>query len=237
MLYIEESHMDSAPPDNPPLGDSSLTYAEAVSIQARLRERLITIPPSGPIRVVAGADVAFSEKNLAVAGIVAFTWPDLDLIDIAVASMKVTFPYIPGLLSFREVPVVAKAFSRLSVRPDVLFCDGQGTAHPRGFGFACHVGVVLDIPTIGAAKSRLVGDADDPAPERGSSTPLVYKGLTVGRLVRTRDRVKPLYISPGHRMDTDTAVRMVLAACRGYRLPEPTRQADILVAKAKKLFV
>jgi len=222
-------------PDDTSLGNSGLTYPAAVSIQTHLRERLILVPPTGPIRIVAGADVAFPSDDTAVAGIVAFTWPDLDLIDIAVASMEVTFPYIPGLLSFREVPVISKAFRRLSVRPDVLFCDGQGIAHPRGIGFACHVGIVLDVATIGCAKSRLVGEAEDPAPERGSSTPLTYKGQLVGRLVRTRDRVKPLYISPGHRMDIPTAVDMVLAACRSYRLPEPTRQADILVAKAKKL--
>jgi deoxyribonuclease V len=222
-------------PDSTPLGRSGLTYGAAVGIQERLRSRLILQAPREPIRTVGGADVAFIRDDLAVAGILVFTWPDLEVIDISVTTHEVDFPYVPGLLSFREVPVIKAAFGRLSVRPDILFCDGQGTAHPRRFGFACHVGVTLGVPTIGVAKSRLVGEAGELGRARGSSTDLLDKGEVIGKVLRTRDGVRPLFVSPGHLMDMETAVRMVLAAGRGYRVPEPTRQADQLVAKAKKV--
>jgi deoxyribonuclease V len=220
--------------ESAPLGNSGITYREAIAIQERLRARLVLEAPDTPVRTVGGADVAFIGETLAVAGVIVFAWPDLDVVDISVATREVDFPYVPGLLSFREVPVITAAFRKLSVRPDVLFCDGQGTAHPRRFGFACHVGVTLAVPTIGVAKSRLIGEAREPGACRGASTALMDRGELIGRVLRTRDGVKPLYISPGHLMDMPTAVRMVLAAGRGFRLPEPTRQADQLVARAKR---
>lgn len=215
-------------------GGSGLSYEAAVSLQEDLRARLTDAPPASPVRLVAGADVAFVDRKTAVAGILCFTWPDLHVVDVAVAHEEVTFPYVPGLLSFREVPVISRAFSRLSVRPDVIFCDGQGFAHPRRLGLACHLGIELDVATIGCAKSRLVGTAGEPDSTRASRSPLTDGSEVIGCVLRTRDNVKPLYISRGHRMDLETAVSMVLEAGRGYRLPEPTRRADRLVAKAKK---
>ncbi len=217
------------------IGESGITYQEAVRTQERLRESLSSTPPAGPVRIVAGADVAFVDDRTAVAAFLAFTWPDLALVDLAVALAPVTFPYVPGLLSFREVPALASAWKRLSARPDVLFCDAQGIAHPRRMGLAAHLGIVLGVPTIGCAKSRLVGEAGEPGPERGSRAALVHEGETIGCVLRTRDAVRPLYVSPGHMMDMETAIEMVLGAGRGYRLPEPTRQADALVGQARRL--
>jgi deoxyribonuclease V len=214
---------------------SGLSYSAAVEMQEHLRGRLSAIPPRSPVRTVAGADVAFADAQTAVAGFLVFTWPGLAVVDMAIASRDVTFPYIPGLLSFREVPVLAQAFARLSARPDVIFCDGQGTAHPRGMGLACHLGLTLAVPTIGVAKSRLCGRASEPGHKRGSAAPLVLEGRIVGSVLRTKDGVKPLFVSPGHMMNLETAVDMVLAAGRGYRLPEPTRQADALVGKARRI--
>lgn len=212
----------------------ALTYSRAVEIQNALRARLIFKPPSRPVHLVGGADVGFADRNeTAIAGIVLFSWPGLDVVDVAVAKSPTAFPYIPGLLSFREIPPLLAAFSRLSARPDLLFCDGQGLAHPRRLGLACHLGLILDMPTIGCAKSVLVGKFEEPASKRGSRSAMTDQAETVGTALRTRDNVRPLYVSPGHLMDIDTAVRFVLAAGRGYRLPEPTRHAHNLVARAK----
>ena len=211
------------------------SYAEAVEMQMALRSRLVTSFPGNPVRTVAGADVAFMGKDLAVAGVVLLSWPPLELVDIAIAVRRVDFPYIPGLLSFREIPVLLEAFRRLSRLPDVVFCDGQGRAHPRRFGLACHLGVILGVPTIGCAKSVLVGEYDIPGQTRGSHTALIHKGEEVGNVLRTRDRVEPMYISAGHMMDLGTAVEMALAAGRGFRVPEPTRRAHTLVAETKSL--
>ena len=211
-------------------------YAEAVEVQLALRSRLVTSFPNSPVRTVAGADVAFSGNGrLALGGVLVFSWPELEVLDVSLVAEDVPFPYIPGLLSFREVPVLLTAFEGLDVRPDVVFCDGQGRAHPRRFGFACHLGVVLGLPTIGCAKSVLVGEFSGLAPRLGATAPLVDKGEEVGRAVRTRARVEPMYISAGHMMDLDTAVKMVLAAGRGFRVPEPTRLAHTLLAETKRL--
>jgi deoxyribonuclease V len=225
------------PHANEALEDATASsYAEAVGKQEVLRSCLISSFPCRIIRTVAGADVAFDKKGkLAIGAVALFTWPELELVDMSLAMREVTFPYIPGLLSFREIPVLLDAFSRLVRRPDVVFCDGQGRAHPRRFGFACHLGVVLDLPTIGCAKSVLVGEHEPVGCVRGSSSALVHEGEEVGRAVRTRNGVEPMYISPGHLMDLETAVELVLEAGRGYRLPEPTRRAHGLVTQAKSL--
>jgi len=217
-------------------GDSNLTYAKAVSIQKHLRAALELKPPEGRIRRVAGADVGFTKDGQhAIAGFVLFSWGDLEVVDVALASRKVDFPYIPGLLSFREIPVLVAAYRRLEASPDVIFCDGQGLAHPRRFGLASHLGVLLSKPTIGCAKSVLVGTFKEPGARRGSRTNMTDEDECVGCALRTRDNVREMYISPGHMMDTPTAARLVLEAGRGYRLPEPTRAAHNLVARAKEI--
>ena len=186
-------------------------------------------------RYVAGADIAYSKQEDALfAAVVVLEYPASRQVVSRWASGNATFPYIPGLLSFREIPLLLRVFAELAITPDVLICDGQGLAHPRGFGLACHVGLLLDIPAIGCAKSRLVGEYEEPAPHSGSRCPLTYKDQVVGSVVRTRENVKPVFVSPGHKVDVDTAVRIVLGTCRGYRLPEPTRLAHLLSQRAKK---
>jgi len=218
------------------LGSSGLTYADAVEIQQNLRSRVLLDPPGGRPSLVAGADVAFDKgRGVAVAGFVAFSWPDLEVVDVAAAAAPLAFPYVPGLLSFREIPALAAAYRRLAGRPEVIFCDGQGIAHPRRCGLASHLGVVLDTPTVGCAKSVLVGEFAEPAAERGARSDLIDDGEVVGAALRTRDGVKPVYVSPGHMMDLETAVALVLEAGRGYRLPEPTRAAHNLVTRVKSL--
>ena len=177
------------------------------------------------VRRVAGCDCAIRESEI-FAAVVVLDARTRRVIETAGARLPLRFPYVPGLLSFREVPALAEALGRLRRRPDAVLCDGQGRAHPRRFGLACHLGLLLDLPSVGVAKSRLVGDAKEPGPKRGASTRILHEGELVGRLLRTRDRVRPLYISVGHRITLDDAVALVLRMGGGYRLPEPTRLAD-----------
>jgi deoxyribonuclease V len=156
-------------------------------------------------------------------------------VEYAIATRPATFPYIPGLLSFREGPVILDAMNKLSAAPDLLIFDGQGVAHPRRLGIASHIGLLLDLPSIGCAKSRLCGQHEEPGLERGSHVPLMDKGETIGSVVRTRSGVKPVFVSVGHRLDLRTSVEYVLACCRGYRLPETTRRAH-LMASSKAQF-
>jgi len=180
-------------------------------------------------RVIAGLDVAFPERGrTARAAAVVMRLPQLDELERACAEAPVTFPYVPGLLSFREAPVLIQALQRLRSPPELLLCDGQGIAHPRRFGLACHLGVVTGLPAIGAAKSRLIGEYKPPGRERGARSPLCRDGEPVGAVLRTRTGVRPLFVSPGHRVGIDTAVDLVLECGGGYRLPEPTRRADKL---------
>lgn len=203
---------------------------EAIRIQEELRKKLRLKPPKTPFKTVAGADVSYSrtDENLFAAFLI-FSYPDLNLLESASARGRGSFPYIPGLLSFREAPILLKAFSKLERRPDVILIDGQGIAHPRSMGIAAHLGLLLNLPSIGCAKSRLFGKETEPGLEKGSFAPLLEGERTVGMIVRTRAGVKPVYVSPGHRMDMQGSVRMVLSLCRGYRVPEPLRQAHILV--------
>jgi len=158
----------------------------------------------------------------------------LTFLESAAARGRAPFPYIPGLLTFREAPILIRAFSRLKTKPDLILIDGQGIAHPRSMGIAAHLGLLLDIPSIGCAKSRLCGTGAEPAQERGSIAPLMEEGRTVGMIARTRTGVKPVYVSPGHRMDLKTSVKMVLYLCRGYRIPEPLRRAHLLVNQLRE---
>jgi deoxyribonuclease V len=204
--------------------------AEAVQIQEKLRKRLRLRPPRTPVKTVAAGDVAYSrEDDMTYAAFLLFTYPELIPLESAPAKGRASFPYIPGLLTFREAPVLLKAFSGLKTRPDLILIDGQGIAHPRLMGIAAHIGLILNLPTIGCAKSRLIGTHEEPALDRGETVPLIVGERTAGMVLRTRAGVKPVYVSPGHKMDMETSVKIVLSLCRGYRIPEPLRQAHIFV--------
>ena len=207
------------------------TVEEAIAIQNQLQSEVITEDQLPEVRYVAGVDMGFEEDYaISRAAVVVLSFPDLQLVEQAIARRPTTFPYIPGFLSFREVPAVMDALEKVSTTPDVILCDGQGIAHPRRFGLACHLGVLIDIPTIGVAKSLLIGKHDELPPEKGSWQPLRYKGETVGVVLRSRTGVKPLYVSSGHRISLPTAIDYVLRCTPKYRLPETTRLADKLAS-------
>ena len=207
------------------------TVEEAIAIQNQLQPEVITEDQLPEVRYVAGVDLGFEEDYaISRAAVVVLSFPDLQLVEQAIARRPTTFPYIPGFLSFREVPAIMDALEKVSTTPDLILCDGQGIAHPRRFGLACHLGVLIDIPTIGVAKSLLVGKHDELPPEKGSWQPLRYRGETVGVVLRSRTGVKPLYVSSGHRISLPTAIDYVLRCTPKYRLPETTRLADKLAS-------
>ena len=186
------------------------------------------------LKWVAGADVAFPQGGkLCLAGIVVLTFPELEIVEKVYATAPLKLPYVPGFLSFREAPAVFRAMKKLKRTPDVLLVDGQGLAHPRRFGLACHLGVGLGLPTIGCGKSRLIGEHEDVGQEKGAYGPLTHQGEIVGSVLRSRTRVKCIYISIGHLVTLESAVKMVLACCPRYRVPEPTRQADKWVSQRR----
>ncbi len=208
----------------------NVTPQKAIGVQEELRKRLRLRPPKAPFKTIAAADASYSlAGDRFYAGFLLFSYPSLNLMETASACGRVSFPYIPGLLTFREAPMLLKAFSKLKTRPGLVLMDGQGIAHPRSMGIAAHLGILLDLPTIGCAKSRLFGEEAEPGPDQGSCVLLCQEGRTVGMIVRTRTGVKPVYVSPGHKMDLDTSVEIILSLCRGYRIPEPLRQAHIFV--------
>ncbi len=196
-----------------------------MAIQRRLAPRVIRENAFGEVRRVAGVDAGFPAPDVTRAAIAVLSYPDLELLDVAVVEQPTRFPYVPGLLSFREAPAILEAFAKLRLKPDLLIVDGQGIAHQRRLGIASHLGLWLDIPTIGSAKSLLVGRHGPLGDERGATAPILDRGEVVGAAVRTRPGVKPLYVSIGHRVDLPTAVRLVLSCATRYRLPEPQRQA------------
>jgi deoxyribonuclease V len=201
---------------------------EARAIQQRLVSEVGETPLPDKVETVAGIDVSIRD-DMAQAAVVVLRLPDLEVIEEAIHRCEVPFPYVPGLLSFRETPPVLPALEQLSVVPDVLITDSHGRAHPRRFGFACHLGVLLDRPTLGVAKSILVGEPQGPlGTEKGSATPLVEEGETVGAVLRTRTDVNPVYVSVGHRCTLDDAVALTLNCSPRYKIPEPTRQAHTL---------
>jgi deoxyribonuclease V len=211
------------------------SFEQAIALQASLRERLRFCPIKEPVRLVAGTDVAYSRPTHRMyAAVVVLALPGFDVVETVRAVRRARFPYIPGLFSFREVPPLLAALRRLRCRPDVFLCDGQGLAHPRRFGLACHLGLLLDRPTVGCAKSLLVGEHSPLALPRGATAPLVDRGETVGASVRTRDGVRPVYVSAGHLSDLDSAVRLVLRTVGRYRLPEPTRLAHQATAALQR---
>jgi deoxyribonuclease V len=201
---------------------------EAIAIQRRLRAHLSlrNTVSLDTLKTIAGVDASYKDNGLAV--VIVFSFPDLHMLDQAIVSRPSTFPYIPGLLSFREAPLVVDAMRKLTIQPELLMADGQGYAHPRRLGLASHLGVYLDLPSIGCAKSRLIGRYTEPGPNIGDRSPLTDRGETIGTVLRSKPRTNPLFISAGHKIDLDTAVAVVLACLRGYRLPEPTRLADKL---------
>jgi deoxyribonuclease V len=204
-------------------------------LQRELAARVQVCPLPPGARWVAGLDAAFSRDGAyCLAGVVVFDLLEHRVIEQQWAQRRAGFPYVPGFLSFREAPALLAALRRVVHPVDVLMCDGQGLAHPRRLGIACHVGLFCEMPSLGCAKSRLVGEHGAVALRRGSSAPLFDRGECVGDVVRTRDGVRPVYVSPGHRLDRAAARSLVLAGYGGYRLPEPTRQADRYVARLKR---
>ena len=204
---------------------------EAVGIQKALQSHVNLTDDFGEIKTVAGVDVGFEKNNsVTIAATAVLNFDTLEVVETAVARHPTTFPYIPGLLSFREIPAVLEAMLKLNEEPDLLLCDGQGIAHPRRFGIAAHLGLLLDLPAIGVAKSRLTGTHDEVPLEKGSFVPLMDRGEQIGVVLRTRTNVKPLYISPGHRVSIDTAHQLVMQCVTKYRLPETTRHAHRLAS-------
>ncbi|MEE9524017.1 MAG: deoxyribonuclease V [Thermodesulfovibrionales bacterium] len=209
----------------------NITDAKAVQLNLVKKVRLVPLR-KGPA-IIAGIDAAFmDDKIIAVACL--FAYPGITLIERAHVVRNVTFPYIPGYLSFREGPAIPDLLRKLKNKPDLIIFDGQGIAHPKKFGLASHIGVLLDIPSIGCAKSRLVGQFREPGAKKGNSTLLSYKGEQVGTVLRTRTNVKPVFISPGNKIDFDDSVRIVMNCTTKYRLPEPVRCADIFSKEVKK---
>lgn len=208
-----------------------VTTAEARELQQQLRWRIESEQRLDDVERVAGTDVGFEQQGMVTrAAVVLLDFPSLEPIEHAIARVPTRFPYVPGLLSFREVPAVLEAMRQLKQRPDLLLCDGQGIAHPRRFGIACHLGLLTDIPAIGVAKSRLLGSHAEPAEQKGSWVPLMDRQERIGAVLRTRSRVRPLFISIGHRINLETAIQYVLACTTRYRLPETTRQAHKLAS-------
>jgi deoxyribonuclease V len=213
------------------LDEFDLTVEEAVARQKALRSRVVLRPPAGfAPRLVAGLDVSMDKgSDVGYAGIVVLALPTLETVEEVAVAVPLPFPYVSGLLSFRELPAVAAAWARLTTRPDVAIFDGQGLAHPRRFGIACHGGLLFDTPALGCAKTILVGSHDPLPPERGARAPLVHRREVVGVAIRLREGVTQVYVSPGHLMDVETAVEVVLSVASGYREPETTRRAHRLV--------
>ncbi|MDQ5909730.1 MAG: Endonuclease [Pseudomonadota bacterium] len=209
----------------------NLRPVEAIALQQELRGRVILDDRLGPVQRVAGVDVGFEAQGTVTrAAIAVLRYPELEVLETAIARRPTTFPYLPGLLSFRELPAVLEALEQLRELPDMLLCDGQGIAHPRRLGIASHLGLLVDTPSIGVAKTRLCGTHEEPPNQRGAWTPLWANGEMIGAVLRTRPSVKPLYISSGHRVSLETAIQFVMACCTRYRLPETTRHAHRLAS-------
>ena len=235
-----------------PLHPWDVRVEEAIEIQKALKERIIlknTFPRVRPVRnigrcdpstysggiiskgvrIIGGGDVAYSRnENLLFGAMVVLSFPDMEILDTATAHDKIPYPYISSLLSFREGPILIKVFQKLKLKPDVMIFDGQGIAHPRGMGLASHIGLWLDIPSIGCAKTPLLDEFISPGPSRGSFEWIRWEGKKVGVVLRTKEKVKPLFVSPGHLIDLSTSIQLILESCKGFRFPEPLRKAHHL---------
>lgn len=212
----------------------NLAPSEAIAVQRRLASRVRTTPPRRDPQIFAGVDCAFSPDGSRCLAAAVCWHPVRGVLEECIAARPLRFPYVPGLLSFREAPAVLAALRALRIVPDALMVDGHGLAHPRRFGIACHVGVLCGLPTVGVAKSRLCGEHREPGRSRGARAALTHHGERIATVLRTREDVRPVYVSIGNAVDLPAAVRWVLRAGGGYRLPEPTRLADRAVARAKR---
>lgn len=217
---------------SPHIHEWSVSPTEAIALQQKLRREVVSADDVGKVRWVAGVDVGFEEQGrITRAAAAVLSFPELQLHEHAVTRRPTAFPYVPGLLSFREIPAVLEALAQLRQTPDLVLCDGQGIAHPRRFGIASHLGVVADLPTIGVAKSRLTGIYAPVAEEKGAWSPLFDRGEQIGVVLRTRAQASPLYVSIGHRISLDTAMDYVMRCVTRYRLPETTRWSHKLASE------
>jgi len=212
------------------------TIEQARKIQVTLARKVRCLPLKIEPKLIAGVDAAFTENKIFATACL-FSYPQLDLKEEVCVVSSISFPYIPGYLSFREGEAIIRALRLLKAKPDLVLIDGQGIAHPRRIGIASHIGVLLDLPAIGCAKSRLVGEFEEPGWKRGHDSPLQYQKKIVGAVVRTRDRVRPLFVSPGHKVSLKNSIEIVLRTTRGFRIPEPLRRADFLSKRVKREFL
>jgi deoxyribonuclease V len=207
--------------------------SEAKTLQEDLKNKVNIIPLKKPPEIIAGIDAAFlDDKVVSVACL--YTYPGIKPVEDAYAVTEVTFPYIPGFLSFREGPAIIEVLYKLRIKPHIILFDGQGIAHPKRMGIASHIGVILNIPTIGCAKSRLVGEYKEPGTNKGKMSFLRYQGKIVGTVLRTKNKVRPVFVSPGHSIDLKSSIEIVLNCVSEYRIPEPLRKADSLSKKIKR---
>lgn len=213
----------------------NLQEQEAIELQQQLALKVVREDRLDAVHYVAGVDAAYGEDNdKLTAAVVILEVETLKVVESVMVEDRVSFPYIPGLFSFRELPPIMKAFEKIQTTPQLIVCDGQGLAHPRRFGLACHLGVVFDTPAIGCGKTRLAGDYAEPGTERGAASPLIDNDEVIGSVLRTQTGVKPVFVSVGHRISLETACDWVLKLAPAYRLPETTRQADQLVRRGMK---
>jgi deoxyribonuclease V len=216
-----------------PLHSWNVSSEEAIQIQEAFKDQIILKKTFSKVRTIGGGDAAYSkEGRLLFAAIVVLSFPEMEILDTATADGKTFFPYVPGLLSFREGPILIEAFQKLRLKPDVMIYDGQGIAHPRRMGLASHMGLWLDLPSIGCAKTPLLDGYVSPGPSRGSFEWIRRKRRKVGAVLRTKENVKPLFVSPGHRIDFLTSHQLILESCKGFRFPEPLRKAHQLAERA-----
>lgn len=209
-----------------PLHSWNVSVKEAIRIQEVLKDKIILKKDFSRFKAIGGGDVAYSKNGNRLFGAIAvLSFPHMEVIDMATADGKIIFPYMPGLLSFREGPILIKTFQRLRIKPDVMIFDGQGIAHPRRMGLASHMGLWLDLPSIGCAKTPLLKEFINPEPSKGCFEWIRQEGKKVGAVLRTKEKVKPLFVSPGHRIDLLMSIRLILESCQGFRIPEPLRKA------------
>ncbi len=212
--------------------DVSISEAKAIQLEWQRKIQLRRLV--SPVRLVAGADVSYSKKfKICFAAVTVFRFPEMEMIEQCDASGMTNFPYVPGYLTFREAPTLLKAFEKLENVPDIVLFDGQGIAHFRGMGLASHVGLILDLPAIGCAKSKLLGAFENPLEIQGSWSELIYQNRQIGAVVRTRDNVKPLFISPGFKITMDESIEWALKTCTHYRIPEPIRKSHLAVTQLR----
>lgn len=212
-----------------------LSPTEAVALQRELADHLDIRPLESDIKIIGAADISFNKNSSDIyAAIILLDYETMEVVDKATVQTKASFPYVPGLLSFREIPAYLQCWDQLKTKPDVMVMDGQGIAHPRRIGVGVHFGLLTDCPTLGCGKSVLVGNFEPPAPTKGSFSPMVHRNEVVAYALRTRDKVKPVFVSPGHRVDLEDCRRIMLHCARGYRIPEPTRQAHLLVNELRR---